>query len=124
MFASPLRACVVAFALTAPAVSAADPSPPPGFTALFNGKDLSGWYGWSSTEKDKTPADLAKLSPGEVWSRVNQWTADAAKHWTAENGELVNDGHGACSEGRCLPLRGASVRRLRQQQPEYDRYPP
>jgi hypothetical protein len=70
-------------------------TPPPGFTPLFDGKTLAGWYGWSSTEKGKAPADLAKLSPGEVWDRVNQWTADAAKHWTIENGELVNDGKGA-----------------------------
>lgn len=82
--------CLAAVATAAPAAE-----PPAGFTRLFNGTDLSGWYGWSSTEKGKTPADLARLSPGEVWGRVNAWTADAKKHWTVENGELVNDGNGA-----------------------------
>ena len=26
---------------------AADPVPPKGFRAIFNGKDLTGWYGWN-----------------------------------------------------------------------------
>jgi len=29
-------------------------APPSGFTALFNGKDLSGWYGWGTQD----PTDL------------------------------------------------------------------
>ena len=27
-------------------------NPPPGFVALFNGTDLSGWYGWGTQDPD------------------------------------------------------------------------
>ena len=47
---------------TAALSSAADNTPPPGFTALFNGKDLSGWYGWGTQD----PTDLAKKTPEEL----------------------------------------------------------
>jgi hypothetical protein len=39
---SSLASLIVAFVL-APGLDAADNAPPPGFTALFNGKDLTGW---------------------------------------------------------------------------------
>jgi hypothetical protein len=87
------RALLVAAALlaaTGPA-GAADPQPPPGFTALFNGKDLAGWHGMPHFD----PYQLAALSDEQRQARIAQWTADARKHWTVENGELVNDGHGA-----------------------------
>ncbi len=77
------------------ALLAADPAPPKGFTALFNGKDLSGWHGWAIHAKGGSPADVAKLSPEERQKKIDEWTADAKKHWKAENGDLVNDGHGA-----------------------------
>ena len=38
---------------------AAHNQPPAGFTALFNGKDLSGWYGWGT----KDPTELWKMTP-------------------------------------------------------------
>jgi hypothetical protein len=41
------------------------------------------------------PAELAKLSPEEQEKKLAEWTADAKKHWSVENGELVNDGEGA-----------------------------
>jgi hypothetical protein len=81
--------------LTALAVAAAEPQPPKGFTALFNGKDLSGWHGWAIHAKGAGPYDLDKLSPEERTRKIDEWTADARKHWTVENGELVNDGNGA-----------------------------
>jgi|GEM_PF-225545 len=64
-------------------------------TSLFNGKDLSGWHGWAIHDKGGSPADLAKLSEDERQARIEAWTTDAKKHWSVENGELVNDGHGA-----------------------------
>ena len=79
--------------LTAALAPAADS--PSGFTPLFNGKDLSGWHGWKIHDKGASPLDLAKLPADEVKAKKNAWTADAAKHWTAQNGELVNDGYGA-----------------------------
>jgi hypothetical protein len=69
--------------------------PPKGFAPLFNGKNLDGWHGWAIHAKAATPADLAKLTPEERAKKVEEFTADAKKHWSVENGELVNDGKGA-----------------------------
>jgi hypothetical protein len=74
---------------------AADPVTPPGFTPLFNGRDLAGWHGWDIHKKGASPADFDKLSADEKDKVIADWTADAKKHWSVENGELVNDGHGA-----------------------------
>ncbi|MDY3562424.1 DUF1080 domain-containing protein [Gemmata sp. JC673] len=68
---------------------------PKGFTPLFNGKDLSGWHGWAVHAKGGTPPDVAKLAPEARAKKVDEWTADAKKHWSVDNGELVNDGKGA-----------------------------
>ncbi|MBL9191102.1 MAG: DUF1080 domain-containing protein [Opitutaceae bacterium] len=84
-----------------PLVAAEDNVPPPGFTALFNGKDLSGWYGWGTRD------------PNELWSMSPQEQADYKRksvvgglpegkagpehilaHWSVQQGELVNDGKG------------------------------
>ena len=81
--------------LAASSTLTADPAPPGGFTALFNGKDLTGWHGWAIHDKGAGPLDLAKLAPGDRQKRIAEWTAGANKHWTVENGELVNDGKGA-----------------------------
>src|SRR5262245_19929914 len=98
----PLVPAVAAALLLTPAPGRAGPAaeapaavPPPGFTALFNGKDLTGWHGWAIHEKGAGPYDLAKLNPEERQKKIEKWTADARKHWTVEKGELVNDGHGA-----------------------------
>ncbi len=65
--------------------------PPAGFTALFNGQDLSGWYGMKSDDPEK----IAALSPEAQAAKKQADTADALQHWSVENGELVNDGYGA-----------------------------
>ncbi len=80
-------------ALVASPVLAAEP--PKGFAPLFNEKDLAGWHGWAIHEKGGSPADLAKLAPEEGAKKIEAWTADAKKHWSVQNGELVNDGKGA-----------------------------
>lgn len=71
---------------------AADPAPPPGFTAVFNGKDFTGLRGY---KQDFSPALVAKMSPDEREKWYAQYTEDMKKHWTIENGELVNRGEGA-----------------------------
>jgi len=72
----------------APGLSrAADPAPPEGFRAIFNGKDLSGWYGWN-------PHSSAKLEGEKLAENLEAQRADFANHWTVENGELVNSGTG------------------------------
>src|SRR6266487_2761731 len=65
-------------------------TPPPGFTALFNGKDLTGWRGGETFDHRKWLA----LPETERAATNAEWTADMRKHWRVENRELVNDGHG------------------------------
>lgn len=64
--------------------------PPSGFTTLFNGEDLTGWYGMKTTSPDK----LAAMSPDERAAKKAADTKKAMEHWTVENGAIVNDGHG------------------------------
>ncbi len=82
-------------ALAAVLAPAAEPPGPGVYTPLLNDRDLAGWHGWDIHKKGAAPDDLDKLSAGEKEQAVAAWTADAKKHWTVENGELVNDGHGA-----------------------------
>ncbi|HEX3135913.1 MAG TPA: family 16 glycoside hydrolase, partial [Planctomycetota bacterium] len=63
---------------------------PTGFTPLFNGTDLSGWWGLSTED----PAKWKALAPEQLAAKKAASLADIAKHWKAENGELVNDGNG------------------------------
>ncbi|MBM80487.1 MAG: hypothetical protein CMJ78_07830 [Planctomycetaceae bacterium] len=63
---------------------------PEGFTALFNGKDLVGWHGMSTTD----PRPLWKLSEEEQAAKRKETLEDINAHWSIEDGELVNDGHG------------------------------
>ena len=72
------------------APSHAQSEPPKGFTALFNGKDLTGWHGMSTFD----PYKLAAMPEAERMEQLAKWTEYMRKHWTVENGELVNDGHG------------------------------
>ncbi len=87
-------------AVASPA-QAADNVPPEGFTALFNGKDLTGWYGWAT----KDPTELQNMSPEERADYKKKsiegglpegkdGPVHLKAHWTVENGELVNDGKG------------------------------
>lgn len=64
---------------------------PEGFTPIFNGKDLTGWHGKPHFD----PRKLADMPEAERAAKLAEWDADARQHWTVENGELVNDGHGA-----------------------------
>jgi hypothetical protein len=102
-----LLTALTGFALPGFAI-AGDNEPPAGFTALFNGKDLAGWYGWGTRD----PRDLAKMPPAEAADYkkqsieggplVNKTNAKTGvtgaehltAHWKVENGELVNDGKG------------------------------
>lgn len=77
--------------------------PPAGFTALFNGKDLSGWFGWGTQD----PNDLWNMTPEKKAEYKKQSIEGGLKdakgndkgdhinaHWSVQNGELVNDGKG------------------------------
>jgi len=92
-----------ALALLSGASFAADNEPPPGFTALWNGKDLSGFFGWSTRDPREllamTPEQLAdykkqSLEGGDLVKPAKDGPQNVNAHWKVENGELVNDGHG------------------------------
>ncbi len=91
---------LAALAFTATAFAA---QPPPGFTALFNGKDLKGWRGGSTFDHRK----LLAMTPEQRAEQIKKWTAPDQKgsmmeagktgkpHWYVEGDDLVNDGFGA-----------------------------
>lgn len=64
--------------------------PPPGFTALFNGTNLEGWWG-ADTED---PRIYLALPANELKQKQEASQADIHQHWTVQGGELVNDGKG------------------------------
>jgi len=68
-------------------LSGAEAEPPAGFKALFNGKDMTGWYGLGHFDPRRREAIADEKR------EQNQETFKA--HWTVQNGELVNDGEGA-----------------------------
>jgi hypothetical protein len=75
-------------ALLIPAITnAEEPKPPAGFTVIFNGKDLQGWHGLN-------PHGVEKLTGDKKDANLAQQRADFSKHWSVENGELVNGGKG------------------------------
>jgi hypothetical protein len=63
---------------------------PDGFTALFNGRNLEGWWGLGT----ENPAVWMNLRNEELSKKKQDSLADIKKHWYVENGELVNDGKG------------------------------
>lgn len=76
----------------APALPKAGPgdnAPPPGFTALFNGKDLSGWKGLV-----EDPPKRAAMPPAELASKQQLADGRAKEHWTVQDGVLHFDGKG------------------------------
>ena len=64
--------------------------PPEGFTSLFNGRDLSGWWGL----KTEDPAKWTALPPEKLEAKKATSLKDIQKHWRVEGGVLVNDGEG------------------------------
>jgi hypothetical protein len=64
-------------------------APPEGFTALFNGKDLTGWRGLVGNPK--TRAAMSKEELAKAQEVADQKMRD---HWKAEEGILVFDGKG------------------------------
>ncbi len=84
-------AALLALALTPVPAQAQAPTPPAGFTALFNGSDLTGWIGGETVD----PRKLAALPEDARAKKQAEWDATMHQHWRTENGELVNDGAGA-----------------------------
>ena len=82
------RSFLFANLLALPAFAAV--APPSGFTALYNGRDLSGWRGGETFDHRQWLA----LPAADRAAKDAAWTADMLKHWRAEGDELVNDGSG------------------------------
>lgn len=70
-------------------VSAKDNVPPEGFTALFNGKDLTGWKGLAGNPKSR-----AAMSPDELAKAQAKADESMREHWKVADGALVFDGKG------------------------------
>jgi hypothetical protein len=63
----------------------------PGFTPLFNGKDLSGWHGRAGS---LGPLKLAAMNDEERAAQRSNDMQDLREHWTVADGVIVNDGKG------------------------------
>jgi hypothetical protein len=68
-------------------------SPPEGFVALFNGKNLNDWKGLLARPNDN-PSKRAKLSGQELSAEQAKADQRMRDHWRVENGEIVFDGKG------------------------------
>ncbi len=81
-------------------------TPPQGYKALFNGKDLTGWKGLplkaNANEKKKatrpylplTMPERLKATPDELAAAQKLADESAAAHWKVEDGVIVFDGKG------------------------------
>lgn len=68
-----------------PSIAGFAVNPPEGFQPLFNGKDLSGWYG-DNPHTSRKAKDRA--------ASIREQQSEFKAHWSVEGDELVNDGHG------------------------------
>jgi len=68
---------------------AADNTPPEGFTALFNGKDLAGWKGLVGNPKSR-----AAMSPEHLAEAQKAADQRIRQHWKVIDGALEFDGRG------------------------------
>lgn len=73
-------------------VLAKDNTPPEGFKALFNGKDLDGWKGLVSP--DKGPPGRAALSKDELKKAQAEADKQMTDHWSVVDGVMTYDGKG------------------------------
>ena len=76
-----------------------DNTPPAGFTALFNGKDLTGWQALLDLPTLRNgvglnPAERAKLSPEELAAKQKESNAKFLPHWQVVDGVITYDGKG------------------------------
>jgi hypothetical protein len=67
-----------------------EPRAPANFRALFNGKDLTGWFG----RPHEDPRIAWALSPVAQALERSKHREEFEKHWKAADGALVNDGDG------------------------------
>ena len=75
-----------------PKAGAHDNTPPEGFQAAFNGKDLTGWKGLVSP--DKGPPGRKAMKPEELAEAQKKADEEMRAHWSVQDGVLVFDGKG------------------------------
>jgi len=80
---------LLASLLLATSSRAEDNTPPEGFTALFNGKDLSGWKGLVGDPKSR-----AAMTPAELAEAQKKADASMKEHWKVVDGVIEFDGKG------------------------------
>lgn len=83
-----LGACLVAVS-----VKASDNTPPAGFTALFNGQDLTGWRGLPKGPLEN-PAKRATAKPEDLAAAQKAADEQMRAHWSIVDGVLHYDGKG------------------------------
>lgn len=71
-----------------------DNTPPEGYLALFNGKDLTHWQGLLAG-RNENPVERAKRSPQELTRLQAEADQLMRDHWQVTGGMLVYDGHGS-----------------------------
>ncbi|MDB5296574.1 MAG: hypothetical protein JWO31_2557 [Phycisphaerales bacterium] len=72
-----------------------DNTPPAGFTAAFNGKDLTGWKGLLDPKKKlDNPIVRGKLPPEELKAAQAEADENMRANWKVEDGALVFSGKG------------------------------
>ena len=92
-------AAVPCFAADEPAAAKADVAaptdntPPEGFVALFNGKDLTGWKGLRGAPLDN-PTVRASETPERLEKTQKYANQLMKEHWSVKDGILVYDGKG------------------------------
>ncbi|NQZ60276.1 MAG: DUF1080 domain-containing protein [Lentisphaeraceae bacterium] len=78
---------ILLFAMTA---VNAEVKAPKGFKALFNGNDLSGWWG----VKTEDPVKYMEMDKALFKAKKEKSLRNIKANWKIENGELVNNGRG------------------------------
>lgn len=73
----------------APVLAVTDNVPPEGFTALFNGVDLTGWKGLVAD-----PVQRTQMSPEQLAREQARADSSMHAHWRVEDGVLCFDGLG------------------------------
>jgi len=66
-------------------------TPPEGYTALFNGKDLTGWKGLVG---NGNPYAIKEMSAQELSKAQKAADQQMREHWSVQDGILIYDGKG------------------------------
>lgn len=86
-FTLTIAVCLLAASIDSVPATAQSTPTPSGFSALFNGVDLSGWHG-------DDPHVTARAAAEERTAAIEAQQAAFREHWKAVDGALFNDGHG------------------------------